>query len=393
MKDLLFLSMVRWDTIYQRPQHLAMGLSKHFRILYVDPVAYSILGAIRNHLLGDGTRNYRPVLRLINDNLIVYTPAPMFHFSEDYWFINEINHKILWVFLSKLLAKYDFRDPIIYINSPYQLPLLKYFPRSLECYDCMDQYEAFYRLDSRRRQIIIQKEEQVISQVQVAFATSENLAHRISSRNTNVYLVQNGVNELFLNYANHIHSASPPDFPLGEGPVIGYIGVVSHWFDINAIRALAERHPDWRFVMLGPVMIKIDLLQNLSNIYFLGIKEYGLLPAYVENFDICIIPFVLNELTKAVNPVKVYEYFALGKTVVASRLPELVKFEDICYLADSSNDFVAKVETAIQDLHDKNPGALFGLETRRRKVAMGATWQQRVEKIYSAIDKSMGQTV
>ena len=385
MKDLLFLSTVRWDTIWQRPQHLAMGLSRYFRIIYVDPVAYSFLGAVQNHLRGDRTRNFRPTLREINDNLVAYTPAPMFPFSEDFWFINEINHNILWVALSKLLVKKGYKDPVLFINSPYQLPILKRLLRSSGCYDCMDLYEAFYKPESRRRRIIIQKEEEILSKTRVVFASSEKLVQHVSARNKNVHLVQNGVTELFLNYEKGSHTTPPPDFPPGDGPVIGYIGAISNWFDVNAIRVLAESHPSWRFVLLGPVGKKGNLVKNSANVHFLGVKGYSLLPAYVEQFDIATIPFELNDLTKAVNPVKVYEYFALGKTVVATRLPELTKFEDVCYLADSSSDFVSKVETAILDLQNSDQPALARVGASRRNIAINNAWQKRVESIYSVI--------
>ena len=260
MRDLLFVSMVRWDTIWQRPQHIASGLSKYFRILYIDPVAYSILGALRNHLFENRSRNFKPILRKINSNLLVYTPPPMIPFSEDYWWINEIIHRFLKNTLSKFNLLNNLKDPILYINSPFQLPVLKWFPHSLVCYDCMDQYDAFHKINGRRSKIIIQKEKELLSQIQVAFATSENLLRHISTQNKNVYLVQNGVSDLFIDYSSRSHSTTPSDFPNGNGPVIGYIGAISNWFDINAIRILAESHPNWRFVIIGPVLIDVELI-------------------------------------------------------------------------------------------------------------------------------------
>lgn len=384
MRDLLFLSMVRWDTIWQRPQHLAIELSKYFRILYVDPVAYSFPGAIRNHIFGDHSRNFRPLYREINNNLLVYTPKPMIPCSEDFWFINEADHKFLWDSLLKLLSKIFFADPILYINSPFQLPILKRFPNSIACYDCMDQYEGFYKPMSRRRRLVLQKEEALLSQIRVIFATSENLERRFSEQNKNVHLIRNGVSKLFLDYGRE-PSSQPNDFPSGRGPIVGYVGAISNWFDIKVIQILAEKHPDWRFVLIGPVNINVGSLKNIKNVHFLGVKEYSLLPSYVNQFDIAIMPFKLNELTKAVNPIKVYEYFALGKMVVATRLPELEKFSDACSLADSSSDFISKVEIAVDDVLNMNQLALSNLETQLKNIALDNSWQLRAESIYTII--------
>jgi hypothetical protein len=385
MKDLIFLSMVRWETIKQRPQQLALELSKYFRILYIDPVAYSLLGAIRNHLIEDHSRNFRPLIRKINENLTIYTPPPLIPFSEDYWFINEIDHLILWKALSKILLKYNFNTPILYLNHPNQLPLIKYFSKSLLCYDSMDRYEAFFKPTSRRSICLIQKEAELLSMAQIVFATSENLANRILTQKIPVNLVRNGVSDLFLEYSIDSDLQVISDFPACVGPIIGYAGAISNWFDIDAIHILATKHSDWRFVLIGPVKININSLKRLPNVSFLGIKEHSILPAYINKFDIATIPFKNNELTRDVNPVKIYEYFALGKTVVASNLPELQKFRDICYLADDTDDFVSKVEAAVQDLGTCNSSFLSELKTKRRNVALENSWRQRAEKIRTAI--------
>lgn len=170
-----------------------------------------------------------------------------------------------------------------------------------------------------------------------------------------------------------------------NGPVVGYMGAISQWFDLEAIRILAEKHPDWRFVLLGPVQIDIRSVQDLNNVWFLGKKEYRHLPLYAEKFDVATIPFKINRLTKAVNPVKIYEYFALGKPVVSSRLPELEQFENLCSLADNTEDFVLKVEKALANLQSSDTRISNDTITMRKNVAKENTWERRCEEIYSII--------
>src|SRR6185369_151204 len=120
-------------------------------------------------------------------------------------------------------------------------------------------------------------------------------------------------------------------------PVIGYFGAISEWFDIALVVALARARPGWRFVLVGSTFgCDTREARRLPNIEMKGEVPYAELPGWVHGFDVCIIPFVLNELTSCTNPVKVYEYLSAGKPVVATRLPELVAIADQVYLADGA---------------------------------------------------------
>ncbi len=145
----------------------------------------------------------------------------------------------------------------------------------------------------------------------------------------NVHLVRNGTDfELF--------NQLTPNGILKDinGPIIGYYGAIAEWFDTELIVHCAMEHPDWNFVLIGSTVgCDTSSLEKLKNVHLLGEKPYKELPLYLYHFDVCTIPFKINPLTLATNPVKFYEYLSSGKPVVTVRLPELEPYADLCYLA------------------------------------------------------------
>lgn len=376
-RDLVYISFNRWDTIQQRSHHLARRLSQHFRVLYVDPVAYSILGYIRHRLAGQRFRNLRPVLRSISPTLTVFSPPPLLPFSMDSELVNRLDHLLLARMVRRLLRQLKLQQPILWLTFPTHLPLVGALGESLVCYDCMDNYPAFYPPGSRRARLTGRLEQQLVARSDLITATALTLQQRLQAEHAHVYLVRNAVSEQFL--ACQERRPEPPDWLAGRGPVLGYIGSIAAWLDFEAIRQVAERHPDWRLVFIGPVEAGWFGAKAPANLHFLGPKPYQELPAYVALFDVGLIPFCLTELTRDVNPVKLYEYFALGKPVVAARLPELVPYDGLCYLAGNSAEFVQQAEIAVADLQD--PARQRQDAARRQALARANTWDERVAEI------------
>ena len=124
--------------------------------------------------------------------------------------------------------------------------------------------------------------------------------------------------------------------------------------------------------MVGPPD-KPVATENIPNLHFLGVRNYKEMPAYIDNFDVCVIPFMVSELIHCVNPVKLYEYFAFGKPVVATDMPEVGRFAEVCYISRSKEEFLANVEMA---LAEDNDGQTRKME-RRLEIARGNTWRDR----------------
>nr|WP_249207607.1 glycosyltransferase [Chitinophaga hostae] len=173
----------------------------------------------------------------------------------------------------------------------------------------------------------------------------------------------------------------PPDVPTGSGPVIGYVGALkSLRLDISTLLKIARERPEWKLVLVGPE--DEDFLQSelhrLPNVYFTGKKEVPELPAYVQSFDVCINPQILNVVTVGNYPLKIDEYLAMGKPVVATATKTMELFRDYVYLAATPDDYIPLIEKALSENTDS-------LTARRIQFAGTHTWENSVAAIYQAI--------
>jgi GT2 family glycosyltransferase len=163
-------------------------------------------------------------------------------------------------------------------------------------------------------------------------------------------------------------------------PVVGYYGAISDWFDMELLVKMANRYPDWQFLMVGEVTHPSPkAAMHLPNVTFTGEVPYEALPSYLYSFNICVIPFLINELTLCTNPVKIYEYLAAGKPVVTTNMPELRMIDDICHVCDDHEEFLGALETAMEESKDVELAAV------RRSWAMQHDWDQRAGLLERAI--------
>ena len=140
-------------------------------------------------------------------------------------------------------------------------------------------------------------------------------------------------------------------------PRFGFYGVIDERFDLELLTEVAERKPEWQFVIIGPV-VKIDpeSLPRLNNIHYLGNKTYNELPAYLSGWDIAIIPFLLNESTKYISPTKTPEYLAAGKPVISTSITDVVNpygISNLVHIADNANDFIKAAENELKPQKEK----------------------------------------
>lgn len=168
-------------------------------------------------------------------------------------------------------------------------------------------------------------------------------------------------------------------------PIIGYYGALASWFDYELIKYLALQRPEYNIVLLG---IKYDdsfdkaFLNKFSNIYFLGSKNYNVLPNYASRFTICTIPFLINDITQATSPLKLFEYMALGKPIVTTAMKECKKYNSV-FIANSKEEFVSLIDEALA-LSDKNNNDYFGL---LEKEALENTWSEKAKVIIDLLKR------
>jgi GT2 family glycosyltransferase len=156
--------------------------------------------------------------------------------------------------------------------------------------------------------------------------------------------------------------------------VIGYFGALARWVDVPLVEAVARSHPEATIVLAGG-HFDVDLgpLERLPNVRLLGQRPYAEMPRLLWGFDVCLIPFVVNDITEATNPVKFYEYLFSGKPVVAPALPELEPFADVAYLARDRGHFVDQLDRALAERAD-DPR-----REQRRRLAEVNDWSRRYD--------------
>ena len=237
-------------------------------------------------------------------------------------------------------------------------------------YDCMDEWDSF---PGMKPQLLV-AEERLVAEADLVTVSGRRLLEKWHGRNARVELVRNAT--------DFSHFAAPQSERLLDDvkrPVVGYFGAIAPWFDIELLARVASRRPDCSFVVIGGVFdVDIDSLTKLRNVHFLGQQPYARMPAYLHDFDVCMIPFVVNEITAATDPVKFYEYISLGKPVVSTHMPELEPFADLLYLADDEEDFLRKLDLALAEDDD-------ALRARRIDVARANTWPARAAVTLNAI--------
>lgn len=380
--DIIYLASIDWNSTWQRPQQIASRLARHGRLLYVSPFG------LRSADLRDWERVLRRVLfrvtlspaKQTDDRLTVYTPLFYLPFPENP-LAERINAWLLARVLRSWIKRLNVTRPIVWIGSPSALflgILQKLNPRRV-VYDCMDNF-AFFHPDQSS---IVQIERNLASRADLVLATAEELRQRMVQINPNTVLMPNAAD------FEHFSRASRPILPIPNDiasipqPILGYFGELAEWFDFDLVHDLAVSNSNWSIVLIGQAHVpSIRKLLQLPNIAYLGRKNYADLPAYLSRFDVCLLPFLVNALTAAVNPVKLYEYLAAGKPVVSTRLREVAPYDGTVEIADRK-DFSSAVRRVLET--SKEPA----LMRRRQEIARRNTWDHRVEEILRILNEPL----
>jgi glycosyltransferase involved in cell wall biosynthesis len=240
-----------------------------------------------------------------------------------------------------------FARPIQWFYTPMPAPaMIGAFNERAVIYDCMDELSKF-RFAPRE---LVDRERSLMAEADVVFTGGYALWQSKSKYHANVHFFGCGVD------VEHFASARSADLPLPreiavlEKPVIGYYGVIDERVDYDLLRYIAESLPEAELVMVGPV-VKVDPneLPQAPNIHWLGQRQYAELPAHVKGFDVCLMPFALNEATEYINPTKTLEYMAAGKPIVSTAISDVVhNFTPVVTVARSPEEFVAAVRAAIE---------------------------------------------
>jgi glycosyltransferase involved in cell wall biosynthesis len=260
-------------------------------------------------------------------------------------------------------------DPVVVTTAPYGVDLVQAVNDGTKVYYCVDEFLDYPGLNHRDMAAM---ELDLLGEVDGLVVTSRNL-ERKRPAGLPMLRLPHGVD------FEHFHGAAAraepePRMEHFPRPVVGFFGVIGEWVDLGVICRLSEAFPDTSFVLLGRVDVGLGAMVGRPNVYLLGSVPYEELPRYARYFDVGLIPFVVNDLTRAVNPLKLMEYFALGLPVLSTRLPEIEEVRGPLRLALSEGEFRAGLAELLALTPRAGAGAAFA-------VARENTWDARVKQL------------
>ncbi len=273
----------------------------------------------------------------------------------------------------RVSRQFGIHDPVLVTTFPCVVDVIKLIPAAATIYYCVDEWLDYPGLDTVAWRTM---EKELLDHVDGFAATSINLQKKSLPHHASL-LLPHGVD------FQHFNSALADPLPIAQmeripRPIVGFFGLISEWIDIDLIAVLARTFPEVSFVFLGGAEVKLDRLAECPNVYLLGSVPYADLPQYARYFDVGLIPFVTNTLTKAVNPLKLLEYYALGLPVLATRLPELQLAGGAIWLASTPEEFCENLRQMLE-------GKRLRPAEDSLEVARNNTWEQRVEQLGSFI--------
>lgn len=382
-ENIICIALYGWNTLWSRVQPLMSLLADHGNnVLFVEPITSLptrvLVPEYREVQTGLTTR-----VTQVQPGLHVLTPPMLLPFASRSELVCKLNQTVLRRILLRWQSKLNLHDPILWTYSPYTVHLFGKLGEKLTVYDCTDERTANPLVG---REHIGRLETALIRRADLVFVTAKGLLERKSPLNPNTFLAPNGVHFQYFARAWSTTLEVPADAEGLPHPIIGFVGAIAYWIDLNLIEFVAEAKLDWTIVMIGPVRAGVDVagLSTMPNVHFLGKKDWRRLPNYLQIFDVCISPFKLDDpITETANPLKVYEYLAAGKPVVSVDMPEIRGLDSVLYIASSYEDFVRQLELALQE---NDPGAAHA----RIEVGRQYDWERVLSAMSARIRGNLG---
>lgn len=332
--SLVCFSHLRWNFVYQRPQHLLTRFVRVYKVLFVEEPLY------------DGDRNFLDVSRPLGDeNLWVVVP----HLKSDTK--EEDAAAIQKEMLAAYFIEHDITQYFFWYYTPMALAVSDHFNPAIIVYDCMDELSAF----KFAPQALKDREKELLRKADIVFTGGFSLYEAKKNRHADVHAFPSSIDAEHFAKAQ-LYTNDPDDQASIPHPRIGYFGVIDERMDLVLVEGIARRKPEWHIVMVGPVCkISPGALPKLPNIHYLGMKSYDELPAYISGWDIAMLPFAHNEATRYISPTKTPEYLAARKPVISTPIIDVLRQygrNGLVNIAGTPEEFVRVASLELEN-HDR----------------------------------------
>jgi UDP-galactopyranose mutase len=351
--DLICLSHLRWDFVYQRPQHLLSRAARDRRVFFVEE---PVRGARRAHM----------AITRKTDALWVATP----HLPDDAADAEEQQAELL----DELMHAHSVENFVLWYYTPMALGFTAHLRPIAAVYDCMDELSAFRGAPKE----LVARERELFRRADLVFTGGESLFAAKRERHANVHCVPSSIDVQHFGSARH-PMQEPADQAAIPGPRLGYFGVIDERMDLELLAGIADARPTWQLVIIGPV-VKIEAaeLPRRANIHYLGGKSYKDLPAYIAGWDLALLPFARNDSTRFISPTKTPEYLAAGKPVISTPIHDVVHpygEEGLVRIAATAAEFVSAAEPFLDPARDRAQW-LARVDARLAQSSWDRTWAE-----------------
>jgi UDP-galactopyranose mutase len=375
--DLLCFSHLRWDWVWQRPQHLLTRLARRGggRIFFIEePLPRE----------EDRTGGPRPGWHLSEVAPGITRCVPLFDASWPFFLDEEgADTRVMRRLLAELLAAQAVTNPVAWVYTPLALPLLRDLDLRAVVYDCMDELALFKGAPPE----LGAREAGLLRRADVVFTGGRGMYEARVGRHPQVHLFPSSVD--LDHFARVLDPATPipPDARPGT-PTLGFYGVLDERFDRELLDAIAALRPDWSFVLVGPVTkIAPASLPRRPNLHYPGQRSYADLPGYLRGWDVCLMPFAHNDATRFISPTKTLEYLAADKPIVSTSVRDVVVgYRGVVRFADDPETFVAQCAAALEEPATARAARLMAGRTLLARTSWDATAERMAVLLEEAVD-------
>lgn len=371
-KDIVIVSTMQYHELPTRKQRIAALLSRTNRVLYIEPPS-TYLSVVLH-----GKRKVREHETERSINLSIASLPTIYPFGLRSAFIHRRNQSKILKYMKRILATHGFNPDIVWFYLVDYPALASMCPQATVVYDCVDDHSAYPGLRSATFVDALEKE--LVQSSDLVFATTDSLVEKLESYGKNVFLVPNGVEYSLYQSWNGQSPAFLKDIP---HPVIGYMGALKEWFDVDFILVLAKAFPDVHIVLAGPSSSAFTAqFSRHPRIHFPGSIPPNEVPSWIGTFDVCLIPFLQNDLTLHISPLKFFEYCAMGKPCVSIPIHQLEQYSHIAYLYRTHEEGIQMVQKALEekDMLKKE---------KRLQIAKEASWDEKLAFMLQQIEEKL----
>jgi UDP-galactopyranose mutase len=364
--DLVCFSHLRWDFVFQRPQHLLTRCARDRRVFFIEEPIFS--NASMRLDVREAESGVHVVVPSLPEGLRseIAIDAVMKEMTRQLFRDHRINEYVFWYY------------------TPMALKFTEHFNPVASVYDCMDELSAFKGAHSQLSTL----EKQLFRDVDLVFTGGQSLYEAKRDQHPAVYAFPSSIDASHFGKAR-TNVADPEDQASIPHPRLGFFGVIDERFDSELLRQVATQRPDWHFIIIGPV-VKIDpeSLPKNANIHYLGPKKYNELPQYLAGWDIALLLFARNESTRFISPTKTPEYLAAGKPVISTSIRDVVRPYGelkLVEITDTADEFIY----AAEKIMSRKPESdwLSRVDAFLENISWDKTWTQMSELIEDVIER------